>query len=188
MNVTPELIKACIKGNEQAHYKLFKACFPYMMSIAVRYVHCEQDAQSLVNEAFYKIVSNLKKFESEGSFKPWARRILVNTIINEFRKNEKHKSNLSYVDELSTVPIQDNQCHYWSKESDVKEILAMMRKLPEKEFTVLNLYAIEGYNHREISEMLEIPEGTSKWLLSNARNSMSEILKNHSLRAFASAI
>lgn len=177
MKPSIELINSCIKGKEKAQYELFKLCFPYLMSISMRYHKNEEDALHVLNIAFYKILSNIGSHKQESSFKAWARTIMVNTIITEHRKNVKYKTTMAPVDfAMENGSLEDWEFDEINEKINSDFLLDKMNELEEPERTVLNLYVIEGYNHKEIAEMLDFPEGTSKWHLSKARKNLKRIL------------
>lgn len=176
MKITQELINDCIQEQRKAQSELYRICFAYMMSICLRYENNREDATSLVNLSFLKILQKLDKLEGIGSFKSWTRRIVVNTIIDEFRKKKKDQEIMHYGEELNepTDGIDFND----ADEIFTAEMLErMLARLPEMNRKVFNLYAIDGYSHKEIGEQLDIPANTSKWHLASARKLLQAMLK-----------
>jgi RNA polymerase sigma factor (sigma-70 family) len=176
MDIQPQLITACINGERRAEYELYKVCFSYLMSICIRYTRNEDKAREVLNIGFYRILSNLDKYSASQPFKPWARKVIINTLINEFKKEKTHHDNIQYVEEYF-----DNS-DYSSMNSalgkiNADQIYGFIAALPPASQQVFNLYFIDGYKHREIAEMLEISEGTSKWHLNSAREKLKEMLK-----------
>jgi RNA polymerase sigma factor (sigma-70 family) len=177
MNIQPELIALCIKGNRKAEYELYKLSYSYLMSICMRYSKDKDTASESLNMGYLKILKNLATYKPEVPFKAWIRRIMVNTLIDEYRKNKKERERVTYVEE-----------YYDSSDfSDVNEALAkincaqileQIERLPEASKKVFNLFAIDGYSHKEIGEMLNISEGTSKWHLNSARQKLKEYIEN----------
>ncbi len=144
----------------------------------MRYHRNEEDARGVLNLSFVKVCKNLTKLKENTPFEAWVRRILMNTIIDEFRK---HKNYLQLVDQKETdreLEIQgqtvDNSI--WSQmETDV--LMGLLKRLPEVSRKVFNLYVIDGYTHKEIGELLGISDGTSKWHLSNARKLLRDMVE-----------
>ena len=173
-----ETINACKKNDRRAQEKLYEWCYVKLMPTCMRYHRNEEDARSILNLSFVKICKNLDKLKENTPFEAWVRRILMNTIIDEFRKNKNY---LQLVDSKETdreLEIHGNGVDnsIWSKlETDV--LMGLLKRLPEVSRKVFNLYVIDGYTHKEIGEMLEISDGTSKWHLSNARRLLREMVE-----------
>ncbi|GAB5539776.1 MAG: RNA polymerase sigma factor [Salibacteraceae bacterium] len=178
MNIEPELLKQCRKNDRKAHNALYKKCFGYLMAICLRYTNNREDAESLLNLAFLKIVSNLDKYKPEVPFGSWINRITVNTIIDQFRRDKKRRENMTNADfqevDVNAVGVDFNKA---SEELDAQELETMIQKLPDRSRKVFNLYAIDGYTHKEIGEMLGISDGTSKWHVSFARKTLQGMIK-----------
>jgi RNA polymerase sigma-70 factor (ECF subfamily) len=173
MTVNPDLIKRCIKNDEKAQNQLFKQCFPMLMGICMRYYKNEADAQAALNKGFYRILTKLKQHDQSKSFEGWAKRVMITTILNELRSEKKFKTSqipTSFEESEIQLNISIDDINH---SIDADAVLELIKRLPENEQRILNLYAIDGYNHKEISNMLSIPEGTSKWLLSSARKKMA---------------
>lgn len=178
MDVQPKLIDECIVGNRRAEYDLYKAVFSYLMSICIRYTRNEMKAKEVLNMGFLRIITNLSKYDKTTPFKPWARKVMINTLINEYKKEKKHNDNIEYVEEYydneQYSDINDALVKY-----DGQQVYNFIAQLPNVSRQVFNLYFIDGYKHREIAEMLEISEGTSKWHLNAAREKLKELLKKN---------
>lgn len=143
------------------------------MSICLRYSDNREEAVELLNEAFMKIFTNLKRFDFSKPFKPWFRKILINTCINNFNKKK-----IIFSTELDEAKNHSSSDEILSGIS-YQEILVMIRKLTPSYRTVFNLYVIEGYKHEEIANMLGISVGTSKSNLSKAKRNLQLILKEY---------
>jgi RNA polymerase sigma-70 factor (ECF subfamily) len=177
MNIQPQLIALCIKHDRKAEYELYKLSYSYLMSICMRYSKDKDTASEILNMGYLKILKNLETYKPEIPFKSWVRRVMVNTLIDEYRKNKKERENVVYVEEYF-----DN-----SNFSDVNEALGRINcseiykhinRLPEATKKVFNLFVIDGYSHKEIGDMLDISEGTSKWHLNAARQKLKESIEN----------
>ena len=178
MQVDPKLLDACKKNDRKAHNALYKKCFGYLMAICLRYTSNREDAEGLLNAAFLKIITNLDKYDQKIPFGSWINRITVNTIIDDFRRDKKRRESMSNADfqdvHVNTVGVDFNKA---SQELEAEELEAMIKQLPDMSRKVFNLYAIDGYTHKEIGDMLGISDGTSKWHVSFARKSLQGMLK-----------
>ena len=166
------------RGDRRAQYQLYQRCFNILMSVCIRYRRSEDEAASMLNLGFLKIVQNLGKYQEGVPFEAWIRRIMINTLIDDFRKNRKVNELIEDRDFADT----DNhvglvEFNTADLDFDASELEAMIRKLPPMSMKVFNLYAIDGYNHREVGELLGISAGTSKWHLSYARSKLKDMLE-----------
>lgn len=149
------------------------------MSICSRYKNNKEDAKATVNLSFLKVIINLEKYKKEVPFILWVRRITINAIIDEYRKNKKEKQTTSIVDfQTDTKEYATHDTNAYLTKMNAEEIYNFINELPEMPKKVFNLYVVDGFNHNEISEMLEIPAGTSRWHLNVAK----EELKNKLLK------
>ena len=169
-----ELIKGCLAGNTVYQKAIYDHISAKMFGVCLRYASDYHTAEDILQEGFIKIFKNLNKFRGDGSFEGWARRIIVNTAIEFYRKK------------VYVQPIEDKDNHKYGyayedvvSEMSAKEIMEAVQQLAPGYRTIFNLYVIEGYNHREIGELLGINEGTSKSQLARARKIlMKEIMTN----------
>ncbi len=158
------LIKACKKNRPDAQKELYEHLSGKMFGVCLQYAKDYTEAEDILQDGFIKVFTKISQYNFKGSFEGWVRRIMVNCALERFRKQ-----NLLY----TVSEIQD----YDSKlvaddvmaELSSKELLKLIQKLSPQYKTVFNLFAIEGYSHQEISEMLKISVGTSKSNLSRAR-------------------
>lgn len=173
MKFDQDLIENCKKGQTRAQLELFKKSYGYLMSICFRY-HKDQDhARFLLNEAFYKILKGLKSYKHNAPFLPWIKRIMMNVIIDDFRKNEKNIIDIQDLQEMGNEK-RNYTYNQADLEFDAEELRALLWKLPESTRQVFNMYAIDGYSHKEIAETMQISVGTSKWHVSFARKQLKE--------------
>lgn len=173
--VNEEIIQACIKKKRKAQFEMFKLCYAYLMAICRRYYSNKEDSEAILNKAFLKILDNLKKYRPEVPFKLWIRRIMINTIIDEFRKEKKYREKMHFSE--MTVESKNSELNIAELNLDAAYLYKMLDNLPEMSRRVFCLYAIEGFKHLEIAEQLDITEGTSKWHVSNARSLLREMLE-----------
>ncbi|MFI5150397.1 MAG: RNA polymerase sigma factor [Bacteroidia bacterium] len=189
MEIDNTLLDACILRDRKAQYRLYKVCYGFLVSICLRYTRNRDDADALLNLGFLKILNNLEKRREEVPFPLWIRRIMINSIIDEFRKNRQEKEQFRVTDfSESHVEYDDELINDYIRKTDPEYILRLIRELPSVSGRVFNLFAIDGYSHKEIGELLNISEGTSKWHVNFARTRLKERLRENSkpLRAVAS--
>jgi RNA polymerase sigma-70 factor (ECF subfamily) len=172
-----EIIEGCKKGKASFQEKLYQLYSRRMMAVCVRYTRSRFEAEDIFHEAFVKVFKNLNNYNG-GSFEGWMRRIFVNTAINYYHKNRKYQEQLDYSTIEESSPSEENIVNDISG----KELLLLIDQLPEGYKLVFNLYEVEGYNHREIGEMLGIAEGTSKSQLAKAKMYLKKILLNYSMK------
>lgn len=143
----------------------------------MRYYKNKEDAVDMLNQAFLKILTNLDYYTLDTNFEAWARTVTIRTVINDLKKNKTYKNVIVKTDSDNFIESRNFNTNDLNELLDVESLFLILHQLPEREKQVLNLYAIEGYNHREIAKILDIPEGTSKWLLSEARKRMKTLIK-----------
>lgn len=159
-----QLIKGCIAKDRKYQELLYKRFSSKMYAICMRYAGEPSGAQDMLQDGFVRVYSNIERFRGEGSFEGWVRRIFVNTALEVLRK----KGNMYVVSDTTNIRLEQNEEN--SLQHLMKEdLMAMVQSLSAGYRTVFNLYAIEGFSHKEIGEMLNITEGTSKSQLARAR-------------------
>jgi len=177
MDITPEILQMCVSDDRKAINQLYEYCFHMLMPICFRYNSNEEDARAAYNSGFIKILKALKKLDGDVNFNAWAKRIMVNALIDEYRKNKKYNTQISKSDDERELDYY-SEGHRNDAESNLgyENIIMLVKELPAATGKVFNLYVIEGYSHKEIGELLDMSEGTSKWHLSTARKSLREKL------------
>jgi RNA polymerase sigma factor (sigma-70 family) len=176
MHIDERLINDCIRGDRKSQLQLYDRCYPYLMSICMRYCKDSQEAGSGLNLAFLKILQHLHTYEHTGSFKAWISRITVRSLIDEFRAQQKHYKQHEYSGELGYYHDWPEEMNRLAETIDLEYLMAIINQLPAMEKQVFNLFIIDGYSHREIATMLQISEGTSKWHVHQARKKLQEKL------------
>lgn len=176
MEIEKELLDACKKEERRAQFELYKRCYSVLMSVCMRYERNKEDAEFMLNQVFYKILTHLVRYDETAPFEAWIRRIAINTQIDEFRK--KSRSKIDYHEQpMDVAPLTVMDYNEADKKFDAEELERMIRMLPPVSQKVFNLYVIDGYNHKEIGEQLNISEGTSKWHLSSARKKLRSLMR-----------
>jgi RNA polymerase sigma factor (sigma-70 family) len=166
------LLQGCLHKNAASQQEFYNRYSPKMLSVCYRFAKNREDAEDMLQEGFIRIFSQIHQFQHKGALEGWIRKIIVHTCINLLKKNKKFSENvdiqyaqhLSVREEVVSAVIQ------------AKQIIECIRMLPIGYRTVLNLFAIEGYNHKEIAEMLDIEESTSRSQYTRAKAMLEDIL------------
>ena len=159
-----DLLKACKKQDAAAQRILYDKYSAPMLGLCRRYVRGEQEAEDVMINGFMKVFSRIDSFEGKGSFEGWMKRIMINESLGYIRK---HKA--MYLETDIEAADKEPDLDKMSSALEAKDLLKMINELPSGYRTIFNLYAIEGYSHKEIAELLGINENTSKSQLSRAR-------------------
>ncbi len=171
--MTEEAILAgCLHNDTVAQRELYARYSPKMLSVCYRFAHNREDAEDMLQEGFIKVFSQVHTFQSKGAFEGWIRRIIVHTCINHLKKNKKFNESVDII-HASGVQVREEMV---PSIVQAKQIVECIRTLPLGYRTVLNLYAIEGYSHKEIAEMLDVEESTSRSQYTRARQMLEDIL------------
>lgn len=167
-----ELIRLCIRKNAKAQKLLYDTYHSSLLGICLRYGTSRAEAEDILQLGMITIFKNIASYSSNGSFEGWMKRIMVNVAIDNFRKNKKYYHHHD-INEVNSTPyfVLPPPNHL-----EVKEILKTIQQLPAGYRMVFNLYAIEGYSHKEIAKKLDISENTSKTQLHKARKSLRKKL------------
>lgn len=166
------LIQACIANNAAAQRELYNKYSGKMLSVCYRFAHNRQDAEDMLQEGFIKVFTQIKTFQHKGSFEGWIRRIIVHTCINYLKRNKKFSDNVE-IEHAYSLSTQEETLPSLLR---AKQVVECIRLLPIGYRTVLNLYAIEGFSHKEIGEMLDIQESTSRSQFTRAKVMLEQIL------------
>ncbi|HEV7331568.1 MAG TPA: RNA polymerase sigma factor [Flavisolibacter sp.] len=167
---TETMLEGCLANNRKAQEALYRQFYGFAMTIALRYSRDEHDAADIMNNAFIKIFKSIHSYDaSKGSLHAWIKRIVVNEGLDHIKSRSRFSKDL----ELETVP-EPPVNNAVLQEMGAEEIMNLVKRLPPATHAVFVLYAVEGYNHREIAEKLQISEGTSKWHLSEARKTLQK--------------
>jgi RNA polymerase sigma-70 factor (ECF subfamily) len=169
-----DIIKSCISGKRKAQEELFNLFSREMFGVCLYYSKDYTEAEDTLHEGFMKVFQKISQFQGKGSFAGWIKRIMINTALEKYRKQTHLYAIGEDIDaELDIVPERVTD------DLTVQDLLNLVRELSPQYKMVFNLYAIDGYSHKEISEMLGISEGTSKSNLSRARYILQEKVKHH---------
>jgi len=171
------ILQGCLKNEAGAQRELYNRYSPKMLAVCYRFAHNREDAEDMLQEGFIKVFSQMHTFQNKGAFEGWIRRIIVHTCINNLKKNKRFNESLDIV-HAHGIQVREESV---PSIVQAKQIVECIRILPIGYRTVLNLYAIEGYSHREISEMLDIEESTSRSQYTRAKQMLEDILIKKSI-------
>ncbi|MDE3235672.1 MAG: sigma-70 family RNA polymerase sigma factor [Bacteroidota bacterium] len=166
------IIAGCLQNNAIAQRELYNRYSPKMLSVCYRFAQSREDAEDMLQEGFIKVFTQIQTFRNQGAFEGWIRRIIVHTCINFLKKHKKFNESVDLA----------HASHLQVKEETVpsvmlgKQVIECIRLLPVGYKTVLNLYAIEGFSHKEIGDMLDIEESTSRSQYTRAKSMLESIL------------
>lgn len=166
------LIIGCQEKNPQAQQELYQRFSPKMLSVCYRYAKSREDAEDMLQEGFIKVFTQINQFEQRGSLEGWILKTIVHTCINHLKKYKKFTE---HVDLIHAEALMSNQ-EYLPGMLQAKKIIECIRQLPIGYRTVLNLFALEGYSHREIGRLLDIEESTSRSQYTRAKTMLEDIL------------
>ncbi len=166
------ILVGCLQNDSVAQRELYTRYSPKMLSVCYRFAHNREDAEDMLQEGFIKVFSQIHTFQNKGAFEGWIRRIMVHTCINHLKKNKKFNESVNII-HATSVQVREESV---PSIVQAKQIVECIRLLPLGYRTVLNLYAIEGYSHKEISEMLDVEESTSRSQYTRAKQMLEDIL------------
>ncbi len=172
-NQIDRLIQACRKGNQVAQMQVYDNYAQAMYTIACRYLKDGEEAKDAMQEGFLKAFMNLQSYEPEATFGSWLKRIIINQCLDILRKRKLEFSD----DNVDALQVLDDDNWEFNTSISKKDIIKAIEQLKEKHRLVVKLYLIEGYDHKEISEILNVPVKTSRTHLSRGKQKLRELLK-----------
>lgn len=162
-----ELIDGCLVGNHRAQEALYNKYAAKMFGVCLRYSSSRMEAEDTLHEGFMAVFETLDRFESRGAFEGWVRRIMINTALKKYKRERVYQMMDFNADVMSESANENDFSPLQKMQTD--DLIKLVQKLAPGYRNIFNLYAIEGYNHREIGEVLGISEGTSKSQMARAR-------------------
>ena len=166
------LLQGCLKNQAIAQRALYDKYSHKMFAVCYRYAHNREDAEDMLQEGFIKVFSQIHKFENRGALEGWIRRIIVHTCINHLKKNKRFNESVDLI-HANSIQVREESI---PSIIQAKEVVECIRMLPIGYRTVLNLYAIEGFSHKEIAVMLDIEESTSRSQYTRAKAMLEDLL------------
>jgi RNA polymerase sigma factor (sigma-70 family) len=172
-----QLVKDCLKGKPEAQRKLYEQFAKTMLGVCYRYTKSLNDAEDVLQDGFVKVFSGMHQYKFEGELGAWIRRIMVNTALNFLKKNRKYRDEMVFT-EQPLHPVADSNP---AINLEAKELADLIRQLPQGYQTIFNMYAVEGYTHVEIGELLGISDGTSRSQYARARGLLISWIEKNSV-------
>lgn len=170
-----EILNGCRKRQRASQKRLYEMFYAYGMSITLYYADSRDEAAEILNDGFMKVFRNIKSFDESKPFKPWFRRILINTAIDHYHKHKKYKQADSYEQHKNQLSAGEKILSGIA----YQEIISMIQQLSPAYRTVFNLCIVEGYKHKEVAKMLDISVGTSKSNLYKAKQNLQAMLEKN---------
>jgi RNA polymerase sigma-70 factor (ECF subfamily) len=170
-----KIIEGCIKGNSRSQEELFNLYSDEMYAVCLYYSPSDVEAEDTLHEGFLKVFQHIAGFKAQGSVKAWIRRILINTALEKYRK----KSPMYVLDNEDYTQIEDSGHEDAISNISADDLLGIIQELSPQYRIVFNLYALEGFSHKEIAQKLNISEGTSKSNLARARTILQKKVNAH---------
>lgn len=177
-NQLQKLIDGCLKNKRSSQAKLYDFCFDSMMRVAMRYHNNRDDASSTVNQSFFKTLKSLSDYDRTKNFNTWLCTIVIRTAIDELRKIKSERKNVEYVDQYDHLAV-DYSADYDEliEQLSQAELDEILNSLDEHEKMTFNLFEYDDYSHKEIAELLDCSERTSKRYLNRAKAKLKESLE-----------
>ena len=173
LRMTEELMLAgCLRNNAASQEALYSRFSPRMLGVCYRFGKNREDAEDMLQEGFIKVFTQIHQYRNEGALEGWIRRIIVHTCINIIKKNKKFSDSVD-IAYANGIHIKEELI---PSIMQAKQVVECIRILPIGYRTVLNLYAIEGFSHKEIADLLDIEESTSRSQYTRAKAMLKEIL------------
>lgn len=172
--VDQTLIDRCIRKEPRAQYELYRLLHARMMAICSRYERNRQDAVARMNQGFLKVLTNLDKHRPQVPFELWVRRIMINTVVDNYRHERQRRQ-----EEWLDAPLDEGrltEVNGYLRDMETDAFAELLTHVPDMSRRVFNLFAIDGYAHAEIAAMLNISAGTSKWHVAHARKVLQQAI------------
>jgi RNA polymerase sigma-70 factor (ECF subfamily) len=167
------LIAGCLARDRSCQKEIYSVYSPAMMSLCMRYTKDRQEAEEVLQDGFVQMFRSIQQFKNTGTFESWLRKIMINCALQKYRRRSVRFNTVSLSEELNYLPSDPGI----SNQLQEKELIRLIQSLPPACRLVFNLYVFEGLKHREIAQLLEISEGTSKSNLFDARTILKKQLK-----------
>ncbi len=172
-----EIIAGCRKKDRAIQEHLYKTYYSMFLKVCARYAKSMQDAEQLLNDGFLKVFTQIEKFGNTGSFGGWMQRIMINTCLDYLRSTALKEDMIMHVNSIPAEESNISVSNDGLEKMEFKELVQVIQGLPAMTRTVFNLFVFDGFNHKQISEQLEISEGTSHWHVHQARSILQKKIK-----------
>lgn len=170
-----QLLNECKKNNTQAQEQLYKLLAPKLFTVCLKYSRSYEEAQDNFQESFLIIFEKLHQFNASGSFEGWAKRLVINYILQQYRKKG------TFLEIISDNIAIDEEVEIDDENVSIDFLLKIIQELPDRYRLVFNLYVVDGFSHKEIGKMLDISDGTSKSNLARAKMILKEKIQKKNI-------
>jgi len=170
-----DLIEGCKANDRKCQERLYRLFFDKMLILCRRYTQDEDQLLSIINDGFLKVFKKIDSYAYKGSFEGWVRRLVFTSLSDFFRKENKYLKFMIFETEDIPIASEPDESLFY------QDIIKLVDILPNKSKKVFQMYAIEGFTHKDIAKELSISEGTSKWHLSEARKKLQQLLKEQKI-------
>ena len=174
MSDDQQLVRNCLKGQAAAQQQLYNLYAPLMLGVCYRYTKSLHDAEDVLQDGFVRVFRFLDQYKGDGDLGAWIRRIMVNTALNYLKQHKRYQNEMVF-DKTELLVVDDSDPEMQLR---AKDLAALIRQLPAGYQTIFNLYAIEGYSHPEIGQLLGISENTSRSQYMRARHLLINWINN----------
>ena len=171
--ISDSIINGCIAEERSSQKKVYATCFPLMLAIVRRYIKDEEEAMDVLNQGYIKIFKKIDQYHFGNSFEGWCKRIVINSALDHLRSNKRYKDIFSFEAIMPTYQVYNDGLNNMS----ISELMSIIDTISPVSKVVFNMFAIDGFSHKEIADHLSISVGTSKWHLSSARKQIQAKLK-----------
>lgn len=179
-----DLLDGCLQGNRRSQELLYKQFYGYAMGLCLRYAQNRDEAADILNDGFFKIFTRLETFDSARPFKTWLGRVMINTALDHYRREVRHRVYEDVQAAENAVAVQEDALSRLAYE----DLIGLVQQLPSSYRTVFNLAVLDGYTHDDIARELGISVGASKSNLSRAREKLKGMISKKSLEAYARVV
>lgn len=173
MVISNYIIQGCVNRDQKSQKAVFETFYPVMLAIVRRYIKDEEEALDVLNQGFVKIFQKIDQYHFENSFEGWCKRIIINTSLDHLRSTKRYRDLFSFEAIMPTHQVFNDGLNSLS----IEEMMSIINTISPVSKTVFNLFVIDGFSHKEISDKLNMSVGTSKWHLSSARKQIQAKLK-----------
>jgi len=176
-----KILKRCLKKDRRAQFKLYHRSYGFLMSICMRYQKNRDEAEALLNEGFLKVLLNLDSYDFDREYQAWASTIMIRTAIDQYRAEKSYQQNTDLQEDEAVLERESLSAKHMRMVHEMTqgEIAELIQSLPDSLRLVFNLYELEGYQHQEIADMLDISLRSSKRYLKQAKNTLKERLEQN---------
>ena len=179
IHIEPHIVQRCKSGDQRAFAELYKRCYSFMLGVSKRYISDDEEAVFQMNTAFATAMCKLDLYDDHASFGGWLRRVLVNSLIDYLRKRKRYSRHIEEYKINTDSQDLHRTVNGGQEVLEFEDVMKLLDVLPEVTKDVFNLFVIDGYKHQEISELLGLSTGTTKWHVSRARKILSEHIGSH---------